>query len=155
MGRTTTFKNSFPSVEAMGVYPSVETLLAQLLLVALFVFALASLAAPLGGLVVDRLPKRRLMIVTHIALAAVMCLLLLVHDRSDVWLLYVVTALYGLGGDIFGAARSAMMKSMLPDDLLADANGAYQSVREISAATPGKHSRITFGNVSRMTAALT
>ncbi len=95
-----------------------------------FVFALASLAAPLGGLVVDRLPKRRLMIVTHVALAAVMCLLLFVHDRSDVWLLYVVTALYGLGGDIFGAARSAMMKSMLPDELLADANGAYQSVRE-------------------------
>ena len=95
-----------------------------------FVFALASLAAPLGGLVVDRLPKRRLMIVTHVALAGVMCLLLLVHDRGDVWLLYAVAALYGLGGDIFGAARSAMMKSMLPDELLADANGAYQSVRE-------------------------
>jgi MFS family permease len=95
-----------------------------------FVFALAGVIAPLGGLVVDRLPKRRLMIVTHVALAAVMCLLLLVHDRGDVWLLYAVTGLYGLGGDIFAAARSAMMKSMLPDELLADANGAYQSVRE-------------------------
>ena len=95
-----------------------------------FVFALASLAAPLGGLVVDRLPKRRLMIVTHVALAGVMCLLLFVHDRGDVWLLYTVTALYGLGGDIFGAARSAMLKSMLPDELLGDANGALQSVRE-------------------------
>jgi MFS family permease len=95
-----------------------------------FVFALASLAAPLGGLVVDRLPKRRLMIVTHVALAGVMCLLLFVHDRGDVWLLYAVTALYGLGGDIFGAARSSMLKSMLPDELLGDANGALQSVRE-------------------------
>jgi len=95
-----------------------------------FVFALASLAAPLGGLVVDRLPKRRLMIVTHVALAGVMCLLLFVHDRGDVWLLYAVTALYGLGGDIFGAARSAMLKSMLPDELLGDAIGALQSVRE-------------------------
>lgn len=95
-----------------------------------FVFALASLAAPLGGLVVDRLPKRRLMIVTHVALAGVMCLLLFVHDRGDVWLLYTVTALYGLGGDVFGAARSAMLKSMLPDELLGDANGALQSVRE-------------------------
>jgi MFS family permease len=95
-----------------------------------FVFALASLAAPLGGLVVDRLPKRRLMIVTHVALAGVMCLLLLVHDRGDVWLLYAVTALYGLGGDIFGAARSAMMKAMLPEELLGDANGVFQSVRE-------------------------
>ena len=95
-----------------------------------FVFALAGLVAPLGGLVVDRLPKRRLMIVTHVALAGVMCLLLFVHERGDVWLLYGVIALYGLGGDIFGAARSAMMKAMLPDELLADANGAFQSVRE-------------------------
>jgi MFS family permease len=95
-----------------------------------FVFALAGLVAPLGGLVVDRLPKRPLMIATHLALAGVMCLLLFVHDRSDAWLLYAVTALYGLGGDLFAAARSAMMKAMLPDELLADANGAYQSIRE-------------------------
>ena len=69
-------------------------------------FALAGLVAPLGGLVVDRVRKRPLMIGTHVALAGVMCLLLFVHDRSDVWLLYVVTALYGLGGDVFAAARS-------------------------------------------------
>jgi MFS family permease len=95
-----------------------------------FVFALASLAAPLGGLVVDRVPKRPLMIATHLALAAVMCLLLLVHDRSDVWLIYAVTVLYGLGGDIFAAARSSMLKAMLPDALLGEANGALQSLRE-------------------------
>src|SRR4051795_5462905 len=95
-----------------------------------FVFAIAGVIAPLGGLVVDRLPKRRLMIATHVALAGVMCLLLLVHDRGDIWLLYAVTALYGLGGDIFAAARSAMLKAMVPDELLGDANGALQSVRE-------------------------
>jgi MFS family permease len=95
-----------------------------------FVFALASLLAPVGGLVVDRLPKRPLMIATHLSLAGVMCLLLFVHDRSDIWLLYVVTALYGLGGDLFGAARAAMLKAMVPNEMLADANGAYQSIRE-------------------------
>jgi hypothetical protein len=47
-----------------------------------------------------------------------------------VWLLYVVTVLYGLGGDVFAAARSAMLKAMLPDEQLAEANGALQSVRE-------------------------
>ena len=84
-----------------------------------FVLALAGLAAPLGGLVVDRLPKRRLMIVTHLAMAAMVCMLLFVNDRSDLWLIYVVAALYGLGGDLFAAARSAMLKAMLPDELLA------------------------------------
>src|SRR5262249_21597724 len=95
-----------------------------------FVFALASLAAPLGGLVVDRVAKRPLMIATHLALAAVIGLLLLVHDRSDVWLIYTVTILYGLGGDVFAAARSSMPKAMLPDALLGEANGALQSLRE-------------------------
>jgi Na+/melibiose symporter-like transporter len=95
-----------------------------------FTFAVASLLAPLGGLVVDHMQKRPLMIGTHLALAAVMCLLLFVHDRSDLWLLYLVTALYGLGGDLFAAARGAMQKAMLPDELLAEANGALQSLRE-------------------------
>jgi MFS family permease len=95
-----------------------------------FMLALASLAAPLGGLLVDRVHKRPLMIVTQLVLAGVMCMLLFVHDRGDVWLIYVVTALYGLFGDVFAAARSAMFKAMLPDELLGEANGAYQSIRE-------------------------
>jgi MFS family permease len=95
-----------------------------------FVLALASLAAPLGGLLVDRVAKRPLMISTQLTLAAVMCLLLFVHDRGDIWILFVVTGLYGLFGDVFAAARSAMLKAMLPEELLAEANGAYQSIRE-------------------------
>jgi MFS family permease len=95
-----------------------------------FVFALAGLVAPLGGLVVDRVRKRPLMIATHVALAAVICSLLFVHDSGDMWLIYTVTALYGLGGDIFAAARTSMLKAMLPGELLGDANGAFQSIRE-------------------------
>jgi len=95
-----------------------------------FVFALAGLVSPVGGLVVDRFAKRPLMIGSHLTLAGVMLLLLFVHDRSDVWIIYVVTALYGLGGDLFAAARSSMLKAMLPDELLGDANGVLQSVRE-------------------------
>ena len=63
-------------------------------------------------------------------MAAMVCLLLFVNDRSDLWLIYVVAALYGLGGDLFAAARSAMLKAMLPDELLAEANGMLQSLRE-------------------------
>jgi Na+/melibiose symporter-like transporter len=59
-----------------------------------------------------------------------MCLLLFVHSRHELWLLYVVTALYSLGGDIFGSARASMMKAMLPDELLGEANAAFQSLRE-------------------------
>jgi Na+/melibiose symporter-like transporter len=95
-----------------------------------FALAVTGLLSPLGGLVVDRMPKRPLMIGTHVALAGVMCLLLFVHTKHDIWLVYVVTVLYGLGGDFFAAARGSMLKSMLPDELLAEANGALQSLRE-------------------------
>src|SRR4051794_39990226 len=52
-----------------------------------FTFAATSMLGPFGGVIVDRLPKRPLMIATHLALAAVMCVLLLVHGRSDAWIL--------------------------------------------------------------------
>src|SRR5262249_41505000 len=56
--------------------------------------------------------------------------LLFVHDRSDLWILYVVTFLYGLAGDIFAGARSALLRVMLPEELLVDANAALQMSRE-------------------------
>jgi MFS family permease len=111
-------------------------------------FGVTGMIAPLGGLVVDRLPKRPLMIATHLALAGVMCLLLFVHTRGEMWLLYGVTVLYGLGGDVFAAARSSMLKAMLPDEQLGEANGILQSVREgfrIVAPIAGAGLFVAFG----------
>src|ERR687885_421286 len=56
--------------------------------------------------------------------------LLFVHDRSDVWLLYAVTVFYGFSGLLAGSARSALMTVIVPRDLLAEANGIFQTVRE-------------------------
>jgi MFS family permease len=129
-GQTLSMFGDWAMIIVLGIWVKALTGSSSAAGLVFFAFALVSLAAPLGGLIVDRLPKRRLMIATHLALAAVMCLLLLVHDRGDVWLLYLVTALYGLGGDLFGASRSAMLKAMVPDEQLGDANGAFQTLRE-------------------------
>jgi hypothetical protein len=129
-GQTLSMFGDWMMIIVLGIWMKTLTGSSSAAGLVFFVFAIAGLAAPLGGLIVDRLPKRRLMIVTHVALAGVMCLLVFVHGRSDVWLLYAVTAVYGLGGDIFGSARTSMLKSMLPDELLADANGAFQTIRE-------------------------
>jgi MFS family permease len=95
-----------------------------------FVLVAATLAAPLGGLIADRVRRRPLMIVVDVALAAAMLLLLLVHGRAQLWLIYVVAGLYGLGFGIAGAARSALLRVMLPEELLPDANAALQTGRE-------------------------
>jgi MFS family permease len=95
-----------------------------------FVLVLPSLISPLAGLVVDRMPRRPLLIAESLAMAAAVLLLLFVHDRGDLWLIYLVSAIYGLGGVVSYSARSAFMTVMLPRELLADANAVLQSVRE-------------------------
>jgi MFS family permease len=95
-----------------------------------FVFAAGSLLAPLGGLLADRVRRRPLMIVSDCVLGAVVLVLLLVHDRSDAWLIYAVAFAYGALGTVFYPARAALLKIMLPEELLADANGALTATRE-------------------------
>ena len=79
-----------------------------------FVLALPGLVAPGFGLLVDRVRKRPLMIATDLGIALVLAALLLVHDRSDVWIVYVVTLLYGASGFLFTSAQSALLTQMLP-----------------------------------------
>jgi MFS family permease len=96
----------------------------------IFALSIPYLGAPLAGLLVDRVRRRPLMIAVELALAVVLLSLFFVHGRSQLWLIYVVTAAYGAAGAIFGSARSALLTVMLPQELLADANGALQTVSE-------------------------
>jgi MFS family permease len=95
-----------------------------------FFIALPSLLAPLGGMLVDRVRRRPLMIVVDLCVGAAMLLLLLVHGRSQLWLLYAVSVGYGAASLVFSSAQSALLKTMLPPELLAPANGFYQTMRE-------------------------
>jgi MFS family permease len=95
-----------------------------------FTFAAGALLAPLGGLLADRVRRRPLMIVSDCVLGAIVLLLLLVHDRSDAWLLYAVAFSYGALGTVFYPARAALLKIMLPEELLGEANGALSATRE-------------------------
>jgi len=95
-----------------------------------FTFAAGSLLAPLGGLLADRVRRRPLMIVSDCVLGAFVLVLLLVHDRSDAWLIYAVAFAYGALGTVFYPARAALLKIMLPEELLAEANGALTATRE-------------------------
>jgi MFS family permease len=95
-----------------------------------FALAVPSLFSPLAGLVVDRVSRRGVMLVTYSVEAVGVLALLFVHDRGDVWLLYVVTAFYGTAGTFAGSARSAFMTVILPRELLAEANGLFQTIRE-------------------------
>lgn len=95
-----------------------------------FALSVPSLFSPLAGLVVDRVSRRWVMIVTYSAEAVVVLALLFVHGRGDVWLLYAVTVFYGAAGTFAASARSAFMTVILPRELLGEANGLFQTLRE-------------------------
>jgi MFS family permease len=88
------------------------------------------LFAPLGGMVIDRFRRRHVMIAVDLATAAAVLLLLLVHDRGDLWLIYVVAVLYGASLILFQSARSALLHTMLDEAQLGQANGSLSTVRE-------------------------
>jgi MFS family permease len=89
-----------------------------------------SLLAPLAGVVIDRFRRRTVMIVTDLATAAVVLLLLLVDGREDLWLLYVVAFLYGFSLVAFSSARSALLTAMVDEEGLGQANGSLSTGRE-------------------------
>lgn len=96
-----------------------------------FVLGLGGLVAgPLGGLLADRVRRRPLMIVTDCTLGGSVLILLFLHDKGEAWLIYLVALLYGIGSAVFFPARSALLRVMLPEELLADANGALSSVQQ-------------------------
>jgi Na+/melibiose symporter-like transporter len=95
-----------------------------------FAFVAPMVAGPLGGLVADRVRRRPLMIATDLAIGSATLLLLLVRDEGDLWILYLVAALYGVATIVFAPAQTALLKAMLPEELLADANAILQTLRE-------------------------
>ncbi|GII85584.1 MFS transporter [Sphaerisporangium siamense] len=90
--------------------------------------ALPAVLAPLTGLLVDRFPRRATLIVNDLAAAVLVLCLLLVRDEGDLWIVYAVTLGYGVSNQIFNAARGGLVHSMVPKDLLGDANGLFSSL---------------------------
>jgi Transmembrane secretion effector len=57
--------------------------------------------------------------------------LLAVRDSGQVWLVLVVTFLYGLSGTTISGAQTALMKNLVPAEQLADANGLQQTLQQV------------------------
>lgn len=95
-----------------------------------FFFAVPAVAAPAFGLLVDRVRRRRLLIVVNLAGAAVVLSLVGVAGPDQVWLLYVVMVCYGCCECLVGAGQQALLASIVPGRLLGDANALLRTIRE-------------------------
>lgn len=86
--------------------------------------------APLVGWVVDRYPRKPLFVAANLVTAALLTPLFAVGDRTDLWLIYLVAIFYGLSYITLNAALSGLLRHLVPAELLADANGVLQTVRQ-------------------------
>ncbi|MFC3501189.1 MFS transporter [Micromonospora krabiensis] len=86
--------------------------------------------APLVGWVVDRYPRRPFFVAGNLVTALLLTPLFTVRDRADVWVIYLVAALYGLSYLTLSATLSGLIRQVVPVDLLAEANGVLQTVRQ-------------------------
>jgi MFS family permease len=111
---------------AMGIWVKILTGSNTAAGLTFFAFGCGALAAPAAGVVVDRMRRRPLLAGANLASAALVCGLLLVHGRGQVWLIYLVMFGYGAANSLITAAQTALLPVLVPDDLLGDANSALQ-----------------------------
>lgn len=88
------------------------------------------LAGPwLGGLL-DRWPRRAVVITVNLLLAAALLSLLTVRTADQAWLLFAVSAAYGVSYVLIDAGETALLPAALPAADLADVNGWRTSAQE-------------------------
>lgn len=93
-------------------------------------FLLGALTGPVTSVLVDRLPLRPVLIVTNVASAIDVLLLLFVHGEADTWLVYPVMFGYGASSALLGAGTSAMMNPLFGTDLLPSANAVLATCKQ-------------------------
>jgi MFS family permease len=115
---------------AMAIWAKELTGSSALAGLVIFCYGAGNLFSPLGGMLADRFPRRPLLIGANLFSAALVLLILLVHGRGSLWIVFVVMFAYGLVGSAAGPAETALLPSIVPPDLLAEANGAQQTLTE-------------------------
>src|SRR5258708_36216779 len=82
----------------------------------------AVMAGPLAGVVLDRMDRKQIMIVSDLVRAVVALGFILAISRSDTWLLYLLSALLMLASPLFTSGRSAILPRIATKEELHTAN---------------------------------
>lgn len=96
----------------------------------MFAFGISGFFGPAVGLLVDRVRRLPLLIAANAAGIVLVAPLLLVRGKQDIWLVYAVMFGYGMLNRVISSAQSALLATIVPDNLLASANGLIRSVQE-------------------------
>src|SRR5260370_13920609 len=89
----------------------------------------AVMAGPLAGVVLDRMDRKQIMIASDLIRAVVALGFILAVNRSDTWLLYLLSALLMLASPFFTSGRSAILPTIANTDELQTANSLTQTTQ--------------------------
>jgi MFS family permease len=121
-------------------------------------FLPVALVGPLAGVVVDRVDRRRLMIVTDLMRGCLILALPLVHRADQVWIAYVVMAVIVGAQAFFEPARTATIPNVTsPEELLpanALSSATWSAMLAIGASVGGVVTAIAGRNVAFVVNAL-
>jgi MFS family permease len=95
-----------------------------------FAIALPALVAPFAGVYIDRFSRRKVMLFNDLAIGVLVLALFFVRSEADVWIIYAVALVYGGSQQIFFAARSGLLVTMLTAGDLGYANSLLESIRQ-------------------------
>lgn len=95
-----------------------------------FFMTLPAIFAPLAGTWLDRVRRKPLLVWGNIASAAAVLPLLLVRDAGDVWIIWTVAMLYGVSFVVLPAGLNGLLKELMPEELLVEANSSLQTIKE-------------------------
>ncbi|MEV0644080.1 MFS transporter [Phytomonospora sp. NPDC050363] len=98
--------------------------------IVMFCFGVSALAGPVVGLVVDRVRRRELLVAANLLGVVLVLPMLFVDGKGAVWTVYAVMFGYGVLNRIVTSAQNALISSIVPDELLADANGVLRTLQE-------------------------
>lgn len=103
-----------------------------LALVGLVWSASVAFCAVAGGVISDRVERRRVMIGADLLRAASIGLLagLAIADQLQVWQMLALVATFGAGDAFFGPAMSGLVPELLPADQMAQSSSIEQVVRQ-------------------------
>lgn len=85
---------------------------------------------PLLGVWIDRVRRKPLLVWGNVASAVALAPLLFVRDADDVWLIWVVSFAYGVSFVVLPAGLNGLLKEMMPEAALVEANSAIQTIKE-------------------------
>jgi MFS family permease len=89
-----------------------------------------SLVAPLLGVWIDRRKRKPLLVWGHVAAGIGVLPLTLVRGEGQVWVIWGVAFVYGVSFIVLPAALNGLLKELVPDELLVDANSSLQTTKE-------------------------